>query len=225
MIHDLVMLVQNRPESKKNTTPYCSTWFFGWTWFLPHGWFGKQTWTSCGVFKGTRTSNLPQNTVLFLSRIPTKHNSCMWSYSDENAVCIRVIAWANHGEFTTTAHFSTANWQVRIVQRVLTDQDSTNEKQPHMAFWAMKPISHLIVIDMPSASTNYLELSRNQGAVPWAPDYTNVKQGIVLIAGSSLWPKLFWSGKHGFNMKESTRGISSPPFWEQWVWPSYALYL
>lgn len=29
---------------------------------------------------------------------------------------IRVIAWANHGEFTTTAHFSTANRRVKIVQ-------------------------------------------------------------------------------------------------------------
>lgn len=36
--------------------------------------------------KEPEASNLPQNTVLFLSRIPTKHNSGMWSYSDENAV-------------------------------------------------------------------------------------------------------------------------------------------
>lgn len=39
-------------------------------------------------------SNLPQNTVLSLSRIPTKHNSGMWSYSDENCARRRITLMA-----------------------------------------------------------------------------------------------------------------------------------
>ena len=132
MIHDLAVLVQNRPESKNNTTPYCSTWFFGWTWFLPHGWFGK---TNVNLLQSSWTN-------------------------PKRATFPRILCCPSQGSQPNTT---------AVCGRILTK--------------------------------------------------------IAPAEGSPLWPKLFWSGKHGFNMKESKRGFSSLPSWEQWVWPSYALYL
>lgn len=129
MIHDLAMLVQKQAgeQEKHNSVLFNMVLWLNMVLAPRMIWENKRE-PLAKFLKEPERATFPRmlcclsqgsqpNTTAVCGRILTKMRSC-----------IRVIAWANHGEFTTTAHFSTANWQVRIAQRLLTDQDSTNEK-------------------------------------------------------------------------------------------------